>query len=686
MFAVANAVGARRRSLAHSLPAPVEDVDLALTAPVGVARDPAGNVWLADTGAGRVLVFDGALDRLLAVVGDGDPVAFDLPFRLAHHPTEDAVLVTDVGDGRLVRLTYENAQVPTVVAASTLLDGTGVTGPFHPNGIAGHDYADGLRWFVSDEFYHDDADGDALRSRVLVVDDDGSVRDQFRTVRADGPDQPLYWPQGLATDAEGRLYIANTGAGLLDYTYGAPAYYATVLRCDRTGRGVPFAETWDPTLAEFIQPRDVAVASDGSILVADAAMGRISVYSPAGDHLGTAPEPPSLFTSEQVANCKPESGPAGDGRDRPRQLAGPVSLTPGPPTGQETIRVVAVESLGDRIGQYTLDPAAERATRGRVAGTPRSDPADLHFPTGAVVLSALEEGPLADATLVTDAGNRRLQYIGPDGARRALPLSDCRFPFGIAFWPTAPDRGRLFVSDYDVAYRRFDDSPQIHVYEIAPSDDTVAVERVAGFGHWGLGDDEFKLPRGIGLASAGADRLRAYIADSANGRVGVWRYDLATDTATNETERGRFGHIDGSFWNPADVAVGEHGVYVADENNNRLQRFDGERWHSFGEAGYATGGERFLLPIGVAAHEGLLFVVDLVNRAIRVYAERSRDPILEPVDALARFGGDADAGELWFPYMPGVGTPHSSTDADAAVVVPDATAGVAYRYHWTDDR
>ena len=268
--------------------ASLADDSLRLASPVGTAQDAENNVWIADTGHNRLLVVDADLRRLLAVVGGvgSRPGRFDLPIRLAHHPTARAMYVADTGNGRVQRLDYAyDGDAPRVTAAEPFA----AAGGFHPNGVAVHEYWDGVRVVAADEFYREGSD---LRGRLVVFDEDGTVR---RTIRAVGDDHgtPLYWPQGIDIDDEGRIYVANTGYGVLADGPTGPPKLATVVRCDRTGAAAPFAGRSDEVLAELPMPRDVAVVGSGAaaqILVPDAATGRIHVYTSVGIPDGVVPE------------------------------------------------------------------------------------------------------------------------------------------------------------------------------------------------------------------------------------------------------------------------------------------------------------------------------------------------------------------------------------------------------------
>jgi|GEM_PF-1426287 len=743
--------GASDADPSASLPASLAEAGRRLASPVGTAQDAEDNVWIADTGHNRLIVVDTDLNRLLAVVGGVGtaPGRFDLPMRLAHHPTASAVYVADTGNGRLQRLDYAyDGDCPRVTAVESFA----AAGTFRPNGVVAHEYPDGVRVVAADEFHHEGAD---LRGRLVVFDEAGT---QIRSIRTVGGDHgtPLYWPQGLAADDEGRLYVANTGYGVLHDGPTGPPKLATVVRCDRTGAAAPFEGRSDEVLAELPMPRDVAVVGSGTdaqILVPDAATGRIHVYTSVGIPDGVVPE-----DGEDIrANAALEDGfgiphdgarrPADDfapgdagGQDRFR---GPVGIdglagvsVPDSDADDPTLAVLTAEALAARIGAYAVDVHTESAGRLGSVGAPRDRPGQLSVPTGSVVVDD-PDSPLDRCALVGDGGNGRLGRIGfggsagrtddspaaTDGGRAAgaerdrggarsggrvdpVALPATRFPFGLDYWPAgAGGGGRLFVTDYTAQYREADRreasdrasgegrpasreadrSGQIHVYavdEAADGDDGagVSLTLVDSFGSWGLGDGEVKLPRGIAVDPQGEGVARVWVADSANGRLAAWDYDRVLDGAQARGDRGRFGHIDGGFWNPSDVAVGERGVYVADENNNRLQRFDGDDWYPVGTPGYG-GGREFLLPISVAARDGRVFVLDLVSRSIRVFDEdASADGGLRPVDEHRAFGGDAAAGELWLPYLLSVGDVSDAPGVD--IVVPDSTLHVAQHYAW----
>lgn len=712
-FSFQGSYGRRVRSSASSTPTTLADSSLRFASPVGTTQDDEHNVWIADAGHNRLVVVDEAMDRLLATVGGAstEPGSFNLPLRVAHHPTESAVFVADTGNGRIQRLEYaydEDGESPRITDASVFAAGDA----FHPNGIALYEYWDGLRVIVADEFYHE---GEDLRGRVVVFDADGTERQSFQALGEENP-TPLYWPQGLDVDDEGRIYVANTGYGVLHDGLGGPAKLATVVRCTRTGEPAPFEGRSDEVLAELPMPRDVAVVGSGrdaQLFVPDAATGRIHVYTSVGIADGVVPESDEDLHAHAALEDGvglPHDGHDGHGdewhENRPMQdrFRGPVGIrgvdgrtVEDSDADDPTLPVLVSEGLAQRVGAYAVDIHRESARGLDAVGAPRDGPDEFAVPTGSELVPSDDTGgPLAGSALVADGANGRLQRLAldadlePAGSASSdslapIDLSATRFPFGVAYLPAGAAGGRLFVTDYTERYREEDDGGQVHVYAIrsgdeSAGDDTVDCSLVHSFAPWGLGEDEVKLPRGVAVDPLDDQRARVYVTDSFTGRLCVWEYDWVRDAAEPVVDRGGFGHFDGAFWNPSDVAVGERGVYVADENNHRIQRWDGEDWHAVGTPGYGDGHE-FLLPISVEAYDGYLFVLDLVTRAIEVFEEDASAPGgLRPVDSMRSFGGDATAGDLWLPYLLSVGD--VSPDDGLDVIVPDSTLHAAQRYTW----
>ena len=86
-------------------------------------------------------------------------------------------------------------------------------------------------------------------------------------------------------------------------------------------------------------------------------------------------------------------------------------------------------------------------------------------------------------------------------------------------------------------------------------------------------------------------------------------------------EWGSAGAGDGRMQNPEAVAVGSDGaVYVADTENNRVQRFtsSGRFGSKFGSVGFAAG--QFRAPRGIATGAGNIYVADTLNNRIQFFS------------------------------------------------------------------
>ena len=100
---------------------------------------------------------------------------------------------------------------------------------------------------------------------------------------------------------------------------------------------------------------------------------------------------------------------------------------------------------------------------------------------------------------------------------------------------------------------------------------------------------------------------------------------------------GRPGTGNGEFNRPADVAVDSVGnVYVADRDNNRVQRFDSKgnflgRWGANGGDGTAGEGPgEFFTPTSIAVDgDRDIYVLDVLNSRVQKFA-RAAVPLLAP--------------------------------------------------------
>jgi DNA-binding beta-propeller fold protein YncE len=137
-------------------------------------------------------------------------------------------------------------------------------------------------------------------------------------------------------------------------------------------------------------------------------------------------------------------------------------------------------------------------------------------------------------------------------------------------------------------------------------------------GSFGSGLPQFNFPLGIAVDPTGRS---VYVADTGNNRIQKLTGPL--DDA-HVVAWGSFGHENGAFFYPADIAVDSLGyVYVADTRNNRIQKFDSNggfntTWGSFGNT---TSNGQFNFPLGIAVDPTgrSVYVADTGNNRIQKF-------------------------------------------------------------------
>jgi tripartite motif-containing protein 71 len=154
-------------------------------------------------------------------------------------------------------------------------------------------------------------------------------------------------------------------------------------------------------------------------------------------------------------------------------------------------------------------------------------------------LLAAPEGVAVDPAgnlFVADTGNNRVAKFDPSG-NLVASWPGFNQPWDVEFWASA-----LYVTETGAN----------SVDELTPDGSPLA--------HWASNG-----PQGLGVDSAG----QVYVADPGNARL-----DRYGPTGAFLDSWGTYGHDDGEFVAPADVAIGASGdAYVSDTFNNRLERF-----------------------------------------------------------------------------------------------------------------
>ncbi len=683
-----------------TLPGPVAP-GMTLNSPVGVALDRAGNVWVCDTGNNRLLVFDADLSTLRHVlhapesaVGGEAALPFHMPFHVCPHPEKNRVFVSDMGNSRIVVLDLTEG-APRFAGALGNTAQKGFAPLQDPNGLTLVRGKKGFELFVNDEFFHNATD--PLRNRCVRLTEDGRYLGEFRSVQVKGRRHDLTWPQGLASDAKGHLYLANTGNyeilrcaadAPVDGDYVASGGSTLIAHRFGTPRGLGMLNIM----------RDVNVVGD-RVFVPDHVANTISVYHTDGRPLATVaglragwhhgPEPvnspsdPLYYFLEDTTLVSPYVICDGGAPDvffisepfTSRILKVRIDFSHGP---RATAKLIAA------VGKRRDDPASASneqlncVTSVIAFAQPESSPGAAASPAAAWPVSAsaalagqydvwwghltratLQHSGGADwlreARLVLDAGNWRLTACRAQGAGYVPdPVQlDAWFLAGnlglASFVPDFPLLGQWVPGTPIVLAGNFD-TGTISLYQIGPLGNLVNFG--LPFGVKGKGPACLSGPQGMAASGDG----HVYIADTLNNRMAHWQI-LPSGTARPIRTFVWEGEVRGdSPFTPTDAALAADGrLYVTDQFNDRICVFDrdGRSLFSFGRQGYweegNPDGERFMLPTSLAIEGERLYVNDLVNRALKVFALGADTPRF--IGGLSLFKLSTAEGGVWMPFL-----------------------------------
>jgi len=281
--------------------------------PADVAVDPSGNVYIVDTGNGRVRKVD--LSGIITTVagngrsgysGDGGPATqaqLRSPSRVAVD-TLGNLYIADLAND-MIRKVDKNAIITTVAGSREYGDGGPATEAnlFMPTGAA-IDACGNL--YVADNYRHRvrKMDADGIITTIAGNGDGGYSGDGGLATEAQ-----FYYPSGIAVDTLGNLYIADSG------NYRVRKVDANGIISTLAGNGIEgYGGDGGPaTQARLDYPSDVAVDALGNVYIADSYNNRIRKV----DMNGII----STFAGSGIAGYSGDGGPAIQA-----QIAGPAGV------------------------------------------------------------------------------------------------------------------------------------------------------------------------------------------------------------------------------------------------------------------------------------------------------------------------------------------------------------------------
>jgi sugar lactone lactonase YvrE len=478
--------------------------DAKLNYPYGVAVDASANVYIADSSNNRVrmvsasgIITTVAGNGACCFSGDGGAATsseLDSPAGVAVDAAGDLYIADRYGE-----------RIRKVAASGTITTAAG-------NGVYG--YSGDGKTAASAEFRYPlgvavDASGN------LYIADSGNAR--IREVSAAGTISTLVGgslndgglgvfgllnqPSGVARDNAGNTYIADTNNNRVRQV----AANGTITTVAGTGASGSAGDGGAPASAQLNAPQGVALDATGNLYIADTGNYRVRMVSGG-----------IITTVAGNGNCcyGGDNGPA-------------TSALLDSPTG------LAVDAAGDI---YIADASGER----------------VRMVTGA-------SGTSASGTITTVAGNGSFGYSGDGGGATSAKLYG---PTGVA----VDAAGNLYIAD------RYND----RVRKVSTSG---TIGTVAGNGNCCYGGDggpatnaQLESPSGVAVDAAG----NLYIADSYGGRV---RQVAVSGTITTVAGNGSYAYSgDGglataaTFRYPYAISVDAAGnMAVVDQSNNAIR-------------------------------------------------------------------------------------------------------------------
>ena len=640
-------------------------VQAQLASPTGVAVDGAGNLYIADSGnerirkvdpTGRITTVAGTGER--GAGGDGGPATqaqFAFPADVAVDGSDNLYIADR--DTHRIRKVDPTGRI-TTIAGTGEYGGDGDGGPAvqaqldSPTDVA----VDG-----SGNLYI----ADKGTSRIRKVDSRGTITTVAGTRRRGGGGDggpavqaPLTFPNGVAVDGSGNLYIADSGNDRIRKV-DSRGTITTVAGMGENGRGRGYSGDGGPAVeAQLAGPVGLAVDGSGNLYIADRgnrrirkvdSRGRITTVAGTGKHGGDG-------GPAARAQLNSPAGVAVDGSgnlyiaDRDNDRIRKVDST-------GTITTVAGGGRGNGLGN---DGPAVLARLNGPAGVAVDGSGNLY-----IADSNYHRIRKVDSTgtITAFAGTGRPGLGGDGGPALQAQL---RTPVGVA----VDSSGNLYIAD--------------RTHRIRKVDSAGTITTVAGGGR--IGDLRDRIPAveawldsPTSVAVDGSGNL--YIADSGNDRIRKVDSEGTITTVAGGGEGAGSGDggpaTQARLDRPTSVVVDASvNLYIADRNNHRIRKVDstgtittiaGEGENGFDGDGGPAIQAQLASPTGVAVDgAGNLYLADQENHRIR------------QVDSAGTITTIAGRGEYGFGGYAGDGGPALAARLDSPTGVTVDRPGNLY--------
>ena len=656
--------------------------------PTGLAVDGSGNLYVADTGNTRIRRIDaeGVITTIAGTGeggagGDGGPATeaqLAFPFGLAVDGSGN-LYVADTNNHRIRRVDAEG--VITTIAGT---GERGFGGDGGPATEAQFSSPYGLAVDGSGNLYVADLSNNRIRRIDLegvITTIGGTGEWGFGGDGGPATEAQFSFPNGLAVDGSGNLYVADTNNRRIR-RIDAEGVITTIAGTGERGFG---GDGGPATEAQFSFPNGLAVDGSGNLYVADQYNNRIRVIRPPGERDPVTKEFPHFANGDSTVSdlvlvnvdtktvtpvvrfysSKGDSISADSLVDVTGDLelttSGALAVTAGiPPLAARTIsthgqgaltsgsvKVVSDGYIGGFLRFDNMDVG--------VAGVGDAQPLnDTLFParrkegginTGAAVRNLEAEAMTVTCHLMQGGDVLETAPVELAGDGQKARFINELFPdadtsdFTGSVRCTAPE-GRMFTGvalEMDIHNRIFTTLPLVAVTATLDGDiEKPYIFTIAGTSEAGAGGDggpaaEAKFSFPYGLAVDGSGNL--YVADALNHRIRRIDAEGVITTIAGTGEPGFSG--DGgpateaqfSDFSEGLALDGSGNLYLADRGNHRIRRIDAEgvitTLAGTGERGFGGDGgpateAQFSYPSDLAVDgSGGLYVADTQNRRIR---------------------------------------------------------------------
>ena len=577
----------------------------------GLAVDGSSNLFIAETANHRIRRVDAATGVITTVAGRWAGFSGDggLATRASlNNPTGVAVdgsgnlYIADVKSHRIRRVDAASGVITTVAR-----DGTrGLSGDGDPATSVSLVYPEGLavdgagNLYIAEEGRHRIRRVDAATGVITTVAGNGGGG--FLGDGGPATDASLSSLWGVAVDGSGNLYIAESGSNPIRRVDAATGVITTVAGDGAEGF---WGDGGPATIATLHLPRGLAVDGSGNLFIADTRNHRIRRVDAVSGVITT------VSGNAEWGGFSGDGGPAASANlHSPIGLAidGSGNLLVADAGNHRVRRIVGV------VGAEYIPPKGETGELAAEA----APVAPVKIPVTDPPAEADAETPVTPGNINTVAGNGGTRFSGDGG-----PATDANL-FSVNSI-VVDDSGNLYISvRVDHSVRRVDAASGV-------------ITTVAGNGERGFSGDggpatRARVNQPFGIAVDGSGNL--YIADKLNQRVRWVDVDsgVIATVAGNGLEdfSGDGGPAtDAQLNTPTGVAVdGAGNLLIADTLNHRVRPVDartgvittvvGNGTEDFsGDRGPATSASlRF--PVGVAVDgSGNLYIADQANRRIR---------------------------------------------------------------------